>query len=256
MVRLLDHTLTGARGKRVCMLIHPMGADKSFWTDFQMQMGDAWCMVASDQYGAGAVADITEPLSLDGHVRDLEALRHHLQIEQMVVIGCAIGAMIGARYTHLYPQHVSALVMTNPGLRTREAAQTALAARAQAVRAGGMDAVVPAATDAAFFGRPDDARKAAYVEKFRAQNAHNYAATIESILQLDLTDSYRQIRCPVLLVPGGQDKLFTPDHADEIKALMPHARLEVLAQGAHFIPYQCPDDLAVLVQDFLQRHAV
>jgi len=240
----------------VCFLIHPMGAEKSFWQAFETIIKDEICGVAADQYGAGKAADITEPLSLDGHVRDMEALRQHLKIERIIVVGCAIGAMIGARYTELYPHHVSALVMTNPGLRTREAAQQALKLRAEAVRSGGMDAVIPAATDAAFFGRPNDARKAAYVEQFRSQNYLNYASTIESILDLDLTETYRRIHCPVLLIPGGNDRLFTPDHADEIKALIPQAELELLTEGAHFIPYQNPEALADKVRGFLARHGL
>ena len=254
MARLLAHTINGTRRDRVCFLIHPMGAEKSFWQAFAAQLKDEVCAVAADQYGAGLTDDIIEPLSLDGHVRDIETLRQHLAIDQMVVMGCAIGAMIGARYSSLYPQHVSALVMTNPGLRTREAARQALMLRAQTVRSGGMDAVIPAATDVAFFGCPDDRRKAAYVDQFRSQNPYNYAATIESILDLDLTDTYRQLRCPVLLVPGGNDKLFTPDHADDIKALIPQAELELLPQGAHFIPYQNPEDLGSMVRAFMARH--
>ena len=254
MARLLAHTITGIRRDRVCFLIHPMGAEKSFWQAFETQLRDEACTVAADQYGAGVTADITEPLSLDGHVRDIETLRQHLGIDRMVVIGCAIGAMIGARYSELYPQHVSALVMTNPGLRTRQPARQALMLRAQTVRSGGMDAVIPAATDAAFFGCPEDGRKAAYVEQFCLQNPTNYAATIESILDLDLTETYRHIHCPVLLVPGGHDKLFTSDHADEIKALIPQAELELLPHGAHFIPYQTPEDLGDKVLAFLARH--
>lgn len=254
MARLLSHMVTGQPKQTVCFLLHPMGADKSFWQDFVGQLNKVICSVVADQYGCGSSPDTTEPLSLDGHVRDMEVLRQHLNINRMIVVGCAIGAMIGARYTELYPEHVSALVMTNPGLRTREAAKQALMARAQAVRSGGLDAVIPAATDAAFWGYSDADRKSAYVEKFRSQNPRNYAATIESVLDLDLTQSYMKIKCPVLLVPGGNDKLFKPDHADEIKAIMPHAELELLEQGAHFIPYQNPKEFSHLFEAFRQRH--
>jgi pimeloyl-ACP methyl ester carboxylesterase len=58
------------------------------------------------------------------------------------------------------------------------------------------------------------------------------------------------------MVPGGNDKLFTPDHGDEIKPLIPQSELVVLPQGAHFIPYQFPKELAGLVRAFLARHAL
>lgn len=256
MAQLLDYTTRGTPGKPALFLVHPMGADRTIWQAFCGELDDTFFMVAPTQYGAGVAPDITEPLSLDRHVDDMEALRKHLGIDRMMVLGCAIGAMIGALYAERFAQHVTGLIMTNPGLRTREAARQALALRASNVRAGGMDAVIPAATDAAFFGRPEDERKAAYVATFRAQNASNYAATLESVLHLDLTQTYQHLTCPVLIVPGGNDRLFPPDHADEIKPLIPQAELVVLAEGAHFIPYQCPQELAVLVTDFAARHGL
>ena len=75
------------------------------------------------------------------------------------------------------------------------------------------------------------------------------------MLDADLTASYRQIACPVLMVPGGNDKLFTPDHGDEIKPLIPHSELVAMPQGAHFIPYQFPLEFAALVRSFLESHA-
>lgn len=256
MTRLLDYTTSGSPDKPALFLLHPMGGDKSFWGPFCEAMRDDFFLVAATQYGAGVAPDVTETISIEGHVQDMEALRQHLGIDRLVVIGCAIGAMIGARYSALYPDHVRALIMPNPGLRTREAASQALALRARAVREGGMDAVIPAATDAAFFGCPDDAHKAAYVAVFRAQNPSNYAATLDSVLEADLTESYQRLACPVLMVPGGNDKLFTPDHGDEIKPLIPQSELVVMPQGAHFIPYQFPKELAALVRDFLARHSL
>lgn len=256
MTRLLDYSTSGSPDKPALFLVHPMGGDRSIWQALCGELEDTFYMVAATQYGAGVAPDVNGPISLDGHVDDMEALRQHLGIDRMIVLGCAIGSMIGARYAERHASHVTGLIMTNPGLRTREAAKQALALRASAVRAGGMDAVIPAATDAAFFGRPEDARKAAYVATFRAQNASNYAATLESVLDYDLTESYKRLSCPVLIVPGSQDRLFPPDHADEIRPLIPQAELVVMAEGAHFIPYQCPQELAVLVRDFASRHGL
>ncbi len=256
MTRYLDYTTSGSPDKPAMVLLHPMGGEKSFWGPFSEEMRDDFFMVAATQYGAGVAPDVSEAISIERHVQDLEALRLHLGLDRVIVIGCAIGAMIGARYSDVYGDHVTALIMSNPGLRTREAAKQALALRASHVRAGGMHAVIPAATDAAFFGCPDDAHKAAYVATFRSQNPANYAATLESVLDADLTESYRRLACPVLMVPGGNDKLFTPDHGDEIKPLIPQSELVVLPQGAHFIPYQFPKELAGLVRAFLARHSL
>jgi pimeloyl-ACP methyl ester carboxylesterase len=74
-------------------------------------------VVFYDQRGSGLADPITDPelLSLDHHVRDLEALRLHLSAQRMTLVGHGAGAPIAAEYAADHPDHVERLVLLHPG---------------------------------------------------------------------------------------------------------------------------------------------
>lgn len=76
-----------------------------------------------------------------------------------------------------------------------------------------------------------------------------------SLLHEKLRDAARSVRCPTLLVRGGQSRVVSLDGAQELLALIPHARLVNIAKAGHMV---AGDDNAVFcepVLDFLQADA-
>jgi pimeloyl-ACP methyl ester carboxylesterase len=233
-----------------------MGADSTFWDGCRAIWDAHFRTIACDLRGAGGSPQPKGMLTPASHVGDLEALASHLGLDRFVVVGCAVGAMTAVHYAAAHPERVAALVLSNPGIRTREAACEALTQRAAAVRRDGMEAAVPAIVDGAFAGCPDDAARARFVDRFRAQDPALYAAVIEGMLHADVTADLARIRCPTLLVPGSRDRLLPPEHAEEIKRHLPSAELTIVEGGAHFIPYQRPVEFAGLVEGFIARHGL
>lgn len=80
-------------------------------------LADARTLIAFDQRSGGhsqLVGDST--LLMPEHfVRDLEALREHFQLEQMVLMGQSWGALLATMYTAQYPEHVERLLLVAPG---------------------------------------------------------------------------------------------------------------------------------------------
>lgn len=238
---------------RPLLLIHPMGADKSFWDRCRARWDDRFFSVACDLDGAGLPPVAQGPFSFDRYAENLEAVAAEIGLEKAVVVGCAVGSMVAVHYAAGHPGRAAGLVLANPGIRTRDAARTALARRAADARAGGMDAVAQAVIDSVFLGQADDGYKARFAAAFRAQDPLAYAATIEAMLDADIRPQLEHIHCPLLLVPGDMDRLLPPDHADEIRLLKPLADLVLVEGAAHFIPYQRPDEFAELVRAFADR---
>lgn len=235
------------------LLVHPMGATKVFWDGCREVWDLRFRSIACDLRGAGDSPAPPGPITFDQHVADLEALVARLGLDRLVLVGCAVGAMVAAEYAAAFPARATALVMANPGIRTLQAARPALSQRVAAVRQAGMDAILPAALSAAFVGCPEDQAKARYTTLFRAHNPVTYAATIEGMLDADIGDCIRLLRCPMLLVPGGRDCLLPPDHAAEIQELAPSAETHLIVDGAHFIPYQRPHEFAGIVKSFVDK---
>jgi len=250
---ILAHRVEGPATGLPVLLIHPLGADQTFWDECRRYLGPGLRSVSCDLRGSGASPDLDEPLALDTTVADLEQLRQHLGLDKMVVIGCAVGAMAATVYAARYPDRTLAVVMSNPGVRVTATGAENLRQRAELVRQSGMAALLPAAIENAFAGHADTTARKAYETRFIGQKPENYALAVLGAATADIAADAQRIACPVLLVPGRNDKLFGREHTDEIAANISQAKIVPFADGAHFIPYQQPREFGVAVAAFLEQ---
>lgn len=255
MTALLHHRLTGRPSGEAptLLLIHPMGAALDFWESCLPVWEPVFACLAVDLRSAGASPRGTAP-GLETHVADLEALRAALGHARVIPIACAVGTMVAAAYAARHPDRVAAMVLSNPTPATSDAARAMLHARAQAVRAGGMAAILPAAVDRPFEAQPRDARYDAYLAAFAAQDADAYAEVVDGFATADARTDLPRVRCPTLLVPAAHDLLLPPALAEEVRRLMPPglARIECDRDGAHFLPYQRPRSFAERALGFIR----
>ena len=56
-----------------------------------------------------------------------------------------------------------------------------------------------------------------------------------------------------LVLWGASDRLIVPAYAERWKTLIPHARVEVIADAGHMLPYEQPDQFVRAVTGFLER---
>ncbi|MDJ0390868.1 alpha/beta hydrolase [Roseomonas sp. E05] len=255
MEPLLHHRLTGrpADGRPALLLIHPLGAALDFWDACLPDWQATLPCLAVDLRSAGASPRAAQPPGLDRHVADVEALRAALGLSAVIPVGCAMGSMVAAAYAARHPERVPALVLSNPTPRCDEAARAMLQARARAVQAGGMAAILPDAVERPFAAQPRGAAYERYRAAFAAQDAMAYADAVLGFATADVSAELPRIQCPVLLVAGRHDLLLPPALAEEVRHLLPGgtARLEVDEEGAHFLPFQQPRRFAARVLDFL-----
>lgn len=251
---MLNYDADAASSKPTLLLIHAMGADLSFWQECRTIWSGQYRCVAVDLRGSGRSPVATQPITIEDHVADLEYLVAQLQLGPHIPVGCAIGGTVAAAYAARNSARCPALVLSNPSIGTSAAARTALAARAQAVRTGGMAACMPGAVDGAFHRDGDARRRAAYTALFVAQDPASYANVVDGILDADIRATATTIDCATLIVSGDNDLLLpAADHAVALHAAIEGSELVMLPGAAHFVPYQRPAAFAGLVADFVDR---
>lgn len=248
----LKHVESGPDGEPTLgvptlLLVHPMGADATFWDACRAVWSQRLRCVAVDLRKAD------HALSIEDHAADLEAFRCDRGLAHVVPVGCAVGAMVATAYAGMYPASCRALVLSNPGYRIEPQAREALSGRAARACADGMAAIAPGVIDKTFLGCPDDERKMLYRERFSRLDPSSYALEIEGMLHADTSRHLATVDCPTLIVAGGNDRLLPAEHADRIAAALPGSELVLVEEGAHFIPYQRPAQFAALVEAFLER---
>ena len=233
------------------LLLHAMGADHRMWDPVRARLEARYRCLAPDQRGVGRSPLAQAAIPVEDHADDMAAVVRARGEGPVVAVGCAVGAAIATALAARHPETVRGLVLVNPLHRTRPEARAMLARRAADVRAGGMAAIMPEAVTAAFEGCPRDADFQEYCRRFVAQNPVAYAWQLEAILDCDTGPWLAAVACRTLVLAGGRDRLLPLHHAEALQRGIPLARLATIPEGAHFMPWQRPGDVAEAIADFI-----
>jgi len=243
------------------------GGDHS---SFKTQVGalrDTAQLVYIDHRGSGRSGQgDPQTHTLDNNIDDLEALRLHLGLNQISLMGSSYGGMVAQGYAIRYPDNLANLILvaTAPSYRFLADAQRILEER----------------------GTPDQVRvcrrlwegdfqsldqlheyyrlmgpmysRVFDLEKFEA----SWNCGIRNFEQLnfgfggflrsfDFTEQLSQISCPTLVLGGAHDWICAPDHSRIIAKQIPRAHLKIFANSAHAIAVDEPEAFYAAVRGFL-----
>lgn len=103
------------------VLVHGFGCDQSMWHYVVPRLADDFHVVTLDLVGAGgsdrSAWDARRYATLEGYAEDLVDLLRELDLEQPVLVGHSVSAMITAYVQVMAPDLVSRLVMIGPSPR-------------------------------------------------------------------------------------------------------------------------------------------
>ena len=249
-------------------LVHggPGGEHSRFKTN-SGALRDVAQLVYVDHRGSGRSAE-GDPATytLDNNVDDLDALRAHLGLPRISVLGSSYGGMVAQGYALRYPERVANLILvcTAPSYRFLADARAIVEAR----------------------GTPDQIRVCErlwqgtfesfaqlrefyylmgplYSRRFRSEEFDDgWARGKPSFVALnrgfgdflrtfDYTERLHEIRCPTLVIGGAHDWICPPHHSRLIAERIPRAQLKIFADSAHMVASDEPDAYLAAVRGFL-----
>ena len=256
------------RQKPVAFLLHGgPGADHSAYKPTFSVLSEQLQLVYIDHRGQGRSArgDKTT-YTLDHNVEDLEALRHYLGLEQIIVIGGSYGGMVAMAYAARYPHAVSRLIVM------ATAAQSGFLAKAKqnlaAIGTPEQQAIAQYLWDGNF---PDEAKLREYFRVMRSLYSITSdltgpdASGDRTILSVDAINvafggflrNYNilaelpHITAPTLVLGAQHDWICPPEFAIEIAEHIPHAQLEILANSGHLLRVDAPHALLGAIGNFI-----
>ncbi len=235
------------------LLIHPWGARSEFWDDCIPLLSKDFRCVTCDLRGAGKTPVAEGPWTVDDHVDELVDLVANLGVERLIIIACAIGSLIAARYAALEPDRVAGLILCGTAPVLGEESRVRTQARLDQVAEKGIGVLLPTVVDMAFEGQPRDARYDRYLAMFAANDPKGYISIASGMMGTDNRALLPRITCPTLVVAGGHDRLLPPSMSEAVHHLVPQSEFVVMEDAAHFPPFQAPEAFCDLVTDFLAR---
>lgn len=212
---------------------------------------DGFCWTPVTDRIDAAVADLSTQSSITRMARDmLEAHPGPLR-----VAGHSMGARVAMEMAHIAPERIEKLALLDTGIHPLKEGEPAKRAEIVAyAHEHGMEAL------AARWLPP-------MVHEPNQQNAALMQGLTEMVLRMDPDLHERQIAalvgrpdaasylheiaCPTLLIVGRQDQWSPVAQHEDMLALLPDARLEIVEDAGHFAPVEQPGAVADLLVPFL-----
>ncbi|MFE9039878.1 alpha/beta fold hydrolase [Streptomyces sp. NPDC012421] len=231
-------------------------------------------LIRLDLRGTGGSAEPEDPGSYrcDRLVEDVEALRAHLGLDTLDLLGHSAGANLAALYLTRHPERVARLVLVTPGaaaagigtapeerlaaarLRAGEPWFAEAYAALEEVTAGRGTAESFGKVAPFFHGTWDAAARERHAASERERNGAGAAVYgAEGAYDPEATRAaFAGFGRPVLVVAGEGDANTPPPTAEAYAKLFPAAALAVLPGAGHFPWHDDPEGFTATVADFLR----
>jgi pimeloyl-ACP methyl ester carboxylesterase len=269
-----DHTLTlrglrfhyldwGTTGKPPFVCLHGGAQTAHSWDDFAPVMRGDYHVYALDQRGHG-----DSDWAADGdygrqtQCEDVAAFVSALGLSPFILAGLSMGGINAITYTARYPENVRALIIVDVGpeieARGRENIQNFIS------QIDELDSFE------AFVERAHRFNPRRSLENLRQRLSHNLkqlpngkwtwkfdqkrlgTGVRSGIGPEGLWDDVRKIRCPTLIVRGGESDILAPEAAERMRAAIPNCRIAVVPGAGHSVMGDNPAGFAAAVREFLR----
>jgi len=249
------------------LLLHGTGAATHSWRDLLPILAENHTVIAPDLPGHGFSARPSEPgMTIPGMSATISALLTQLGHTPAFCAGHSAGAAILANMIldhHITP---STLISLNGALLPFKHAVSPLIAPLAKMFARSplipflfsMHAADPRVVDRLLRGTGSviDADGAKFYARLAARSQHAGAAlTMMANWDLPaLQPRLKTLTTPTLLVAGTNDKTISPNEADQLARILPHATVKKLLGLGHLAHEEQPEDLAKIIEEFCREH--
>lgn len=253
----IGFTIDGDRSPTKPWLVfaHSLACDRSMWEPQVEEFRRSCNLLRYDLRGHGTSGAPAGDYTFEQLADDLRGLLDHLRIQRCHFIGLSLGGMIGQVAALRMPMRFASLTLADTTSRYPPDARAVWDQRIAAVRGPtGMQAVVPSTLERWFTAEFRE-RRAEVVsrigELIRNTPVNGYVGCARAIAGLNLTTRLANIRCPVLVIVGEEDRGTPVAMSEEIVRAIPGARFERIANAAHLSNVEQPAAFNLAVRKFL-----
>ncbi len=210
-----------------------------------------WRPLLAKLEGRVAVADLSTQEAIGQMAED--CLRDHPG--PLRVAGHSMGARVAMDMAHRAPERIERLALLDTGIHPLTPGETENRARVVALAHDqGMEALAEAWLPPMVHGpnRENAALMRDLTEMVLRRSPALHQRQITALVNRPDAAAYLgDIACPTLLVVGRHDAWSPVAQHEEMLALLPDARLEVVEDAGHFAPVEQPEAVADLLAAFL-----
>jgi pimeloyl-ACP methyl ester carboxylesterase len=249
-------------GPKTLVLLHGATANAWWWDDFVGHMPAGFRLLALDQRGHGDSEWVRPPAySPADYARDLERMLDFCGVRDAVIVGHSQGGINALAFVHDHPHAARAVVAIDIAL-TSTSRRDRFLVRLKNLPTVAYPDLEMAKARFRLLPREGDipagvlARVAEHSLGKMPAGGYSFKFDRDSFYGsdgLDVLETIRVLRVPLLLVRGGRSRIMTAEAAQRALQLNPLARLAVIEASHHHVLLERPADLAELVEGFVRE---
>ncbi|MEF3273052.1 MAG: alpha/beta hydrolase [Chloroflexus sp.] len=237
------------------VLLHAFPLSAALWRAQLTTLTDRFRMIAPDLRGFGGSAPTPTPQSLDDYAADVIALLDSLEIKQAIVAGVSMGGYIAFAMWRQAATRISGLLLADTrATADSEETRAARAANAELVLREGSAALAERLLPNLIAPQASPTLRAELQAIAAANPPAGIAAALHAMAaRPDSTPILSQIRVPVTVVVGEEDRLTPPDEARALHENIAGSRFVVIPGAGHLTAIERPAEFNLALAELVMR---
>ena len=234
-------------------LLHSLLSDRASFDAIVPKLSQSFRVVVPELPGFGRSPAVSGGLA-EVADRMAEAVKEAAGGRNAIVLGNGYGGFVTLQMAIRHPAIAERLILADCGAAFSEEGRQAFRNMAAASGAKGLSAITDVAMRRLFApefqaAHPDLMRDRR--EAFLRTDPEVFQAACGALAELDLRPELGEVKVPVLVLVGEHDEATPPPMSRELAALLPDARLAILAGCAHVPQLQSPEIFLDAIGEFL-----
>lgn len=233
----------GERGSWV-LLSHGLATDISMWDELTDALKDRYRVLRYDARGHGGTAATEGDYTLDQLVADAAGILDAFGAEQAHFAGLSMGGMIALGLMLDYPKRIKSAVIADSRHTTTPQFTEAWLERAEAVRKGGIEAIVRS-TVSRWSSAGLAERKPVVIKRMetmiRNTSDQGYCGCAAALARLNYGPRLGEINTPTLVLCGSEDHGAPPENTRQMHSMIKGSRFLEIEQAGHISNIEQPE---------------
>lgn len=238
---------------RPLVLLHGMGSSGRDWLPVAPELARHYHLILIDLRGHGQSSlSRHHDYSVRSMAADVWQVVDDLGLNAVSMLGLSLGGCVTLQSAILHPARLEKIVLVNTFAKMRSKGVWDWWAKMKrlVIAVQGMDKLAWYVASGLF--QDEDLRQIAY-EELRHNDLGVILRTMAGLSRMNLLKELPHISAPTLVLIGDRDKTVPPRCADDLLAGIPQARLEVISDAGHALPYDQPEKFLQAVLNFMQE---
>ena len=230
------------------LFLHGVGSDKSVWLPQLEHFGRTRRTLAFD-YPGYCESQFRDDATRDDYAAAILAAMTALGIERAHICGLSLGGVVAIAMHSAAPERCASLVLAD----SFAAHPQGQAIYDRSIAASHDMRGLAEARVGALMVSQDAALRKDVIETMAAIDPEAYRLGARAVWLANQTERAAAIHAPTLVIVGDEDAITPPALSEELAALIPNSRLDVIHGASHLANLDKPEEFNRAIDDFLSE---